>query len=483
MGNKEELIKATQGSSVRSTRRERLVLATQGSSVRSTRRERLVLAANDYYNGRLTGLSDQEYDELLRSEKEFDPTFNIFDYVHYEGQFSKAKHSIKIPVWSKSTDWNLMKTLFEEYVVTPKFDGCSIVAYYLDGKLNNIITRSNEIEGVVQTEKLKNKVPQEVDSKVKAVLCEAVCVESRQKANGLINSKYKQDEVDELLTLMPFDVITTIPMTYIERFKLANLRPLIITPSQAEEIRDKYTCYFNGIGDVPCDGLVGYSDIYPTRPAQILKLYGVDFADTVITKVQPILSYDSMTFSLTYWFNPVELGGSTIKKVGNAGSYKTCREKMLGLGSKVQVRLAKQVIPQIKSSEEWDEKLDQTIYCPYCGDPLVEFEGKLICKNSKCSSILDYFAHKYIRFYQLPEPSPKGSKVIDKTYIPLIFDKAKSDLDFKWYLIAPPRLRSPLTQIQTNDEIVRYVNTLSKSQQRYFKMITKRLVNLKEMKI
>ena len=441
--------------------------------------ELLIIAANDYYNGRLTGMSDEAYDKLLREEKEFDPSFNIFDYVHYDEQYIKVKHSIKIPVWSKSTDWKLMNSLFESYLVTPKFDGCSIVVYYTDGKLNNIITRSNEVEGVIQTKKLKDKVPQEVDSKVKAILCEAVCIESRQKANGLINSKYKQDEVDELLTLMPFDVITTIPMTYSERFKLAGLKPFSINRVQAEEIRDKYTCYFEGIGDIPCDGLVGYSDVYPTKPAQILKLYGMDFADSVITKVQPILSYDSMTFSLTYWFNPVELGGSTIKKVGNAGSYKTCKEKKLGVGSKVQVRLAKQVIPQLKSSDEWDDKLDQTIYCPYCGEPLVEFEGKLVCKNNNCSSIIDYFAHKYIWYYKVKGPKKNFSiRTIEEfnLYCPDFKMRVSNDYNFKWYCIQPPRLRVPLTNIFSNDQIMEYKHTyLSQSQINYMNMIVKNL--------
>ena len=305
-----------------------------------------------------------------------------------------------------------------------------------------------------------------------------MCIESRQKANGLINSKYKQDEVDKLLTLMPFDIITKTPMTYTERFKLAGLKPFIINRVQAEEIKTRYTCYFQGVGEIPCDGLVGYSDVYPTREAQILKLYGIDFADTIITQVQPILSYDSLTFSLTYWFDPVELGGSTIKKVGNAGSYKTCKERKLGVGSKVQVRLAKQVIPQIKSSEGWDDSIDQTIHCPYCREPLEEFEGKLICPNKDCGSIIDYFAHKYISYYKIK--TEKKNYIISSIeefnkYCSHFKLKVSNSYDFKWYCVKPPRVRESLTDITDNDTILDYIRQLSNSQKRYYNMIVRNL--------
>ncbi len=374
-------------------------------------RKSLIEAANNYYAGRPTGVDDATYDSWMDFVKSNNPSFNIFEHVTtIESCEGSIPHTIKIPVFEKH-DFKELESMNEypsDWVFTPKNDGCSIVAYYLDGKLQYILTRSDEQTGKVQTNKLRGKVPNEVNPEIRAILFEAVVPTNRSKANGLINSKYKQDEVDELITLRPFDcILWGRVLPYKDRMDMTGLDYCTLTIQDALSLR--------GQGDepkldgnIPVDGIVVYSNIDPTF-GRIFKFYATNDKETVVDHLEFSTSSKTGLVNIVAHVNPVKIGPTNIRKIGNVGTWETVKSRKLGKGSKVSVFLAKMTIPAIRSENtEWTEEPKPT--CDWCGSPLEEFNGKLICKNLDCGFWEDYFTTKYFNLLR----EKMGSEWVDE---------------------------------------------------------------------
>ena len=420
-------------------------------------RENLIEAANKYYAGEPTGIDDKTYDSWMEYVKLGEPSFNIFEHVKtIESAEGSIPHTIRIPVFEKHDFKELesMKEYPSDWVFTPKNDGCSIVAYYLDGKLQYILTRSDEQTGKVQTNKLRGKVPNEVNPEIRAILFEAVVPTNRSKANGLINSKYKQDEVDELITLRPFDcVLWKRVLPYEERMNLTGLDYCTLTIQDALSLR--------GQGDepkldgnIPVDGIVVYSNVNPTF-GRIFKFYATDDKETVVEKLEFSTSPKTGLVNIVAQVEPVKIGPTNIRRIGNVGTWKTVKERKLGKGSKVSVFLAKMTIPAIRSeNSKWEEEPKPV--CDWCGSPLEEFGGKLVCKNPDCGFWEDYFTTKYFNLLRekmgtewVDEFTVNGKFGIDmlaraEVKSGFLFCKLLRYPKYLFYLLEPPRIQGSI---------------------------------------
>lgn len=342
----------------------------------------LIKSANQYYKGLPTELTDREYDELLSRSEIKDITVYL---DNIEGD--TINHPMNIPVFPKIDDWSRLdelKNSYSEYVITPKYDGCSTIAYYMNGKLTRILTRSNEVNGKDKTKSFWNKYPQEVDTRVLAILGEAlvpVCKsKGRADANGLTNSKYLQDRIDSDLEIHAFDVITSEPMSYIDKIKLTNMYHRELTMDEALFINNTGT--FDGFY---ADGIVIYDNsLRSVSDAKILKLHSAK-ESAITTVVAESLEVSDKTGLLTpkYYLEPVVINNINVKCVGNCGSIDTIESKGLGIGSQVKVHLAKAVIPQISEIISRG-KLPEDRTCPVCGSKVERFQGKFICNNPEC---------------------------------------------------------------------------------------------------
>ena len=423
-------------------------------TVESDEVRKLITAANNYYNGRPTGMTDYDYDLIMNSIKLEFPNFNIFDYVKYDTDSEHAVHPIVIPTFQKVNYDTLKEEVTTDYVLTPKYDGCSIVAYYRNGELFNILTRSNEVEGVVQTEKLKNKVPSTVNPEIRAILFEALTPAHRSAANGLVNSKYKQEEVDKNLFLRPFDcILNTRELGYIDRMNLTGLKYTTLTLQESLTLRgqgDEPKLYIEDWStDVPVDGIVAYSRTNPSF-GRIFKFYMTDAKSSVVTQMHFDQSNDTGFANIVVEFEPVKIGSITVRKAGNPGSWDTVREKKLGIGSQVKIMLTKMTIPYIKENTEYTQEVTPT--CPWCGEEYTEFQGKLICSNKDCGFWVDFFMNRYFNILR----EIKGTEWVDELTV-----KSKYDLDmlarcelvsqvkfssllltpnYLMYILKPPRL-------------------------------------------
>lgn len=420
--------------------------------------DKIIRNANLFYNGHKPEVDDFEYEEGLKELMRQNPSFSIYDYIVYEKQFERVPHTIKFPNFEK-VDFNRLQLECNEsdIVLTCKYDGSSIVAMYSEtGELQNILTRSNEVDGIVQTEKLRKKVPQKVDPQIRAILFEATVEGNRAYSNGLTNSKYKQEEVDELLFLNPFDVILRGRLLgYKQRMDLTGLKYNTLTIQEAlklKELGDEpyYEAEREGkIRKIPVDGIVAYSNVDPLY-GRIYKFYSTQYKISTVTKLTFDPSSETGINNVVVEFEPVKIGAITVKRCGNAGSWKTIKDKKLGVGSQVEVYLAKVTIPAIASNTPWTEEPKPK--CPWCGHELSEFQGKLVCKNLDCSFWEDFFETRYFNILR----EFKGNEWVDEFTVNGKFDinmMAKAELKsgltlsgfitqskYMYYLLKPPRV-------------------------------------------
>ena len=193
--------------------------------------EILVDACKKYYVDSVpTGLLDSEYDELERQAAQ--EGFFVRDYVfntYMQGQRSKNQYIEKIKK-TKVEGISMMAALIKfqsdygkKIYCDLKYDGSSI-AIYLDprtGRVKDITTVGNlnlENFGISQIGKLIGFMPKSFSRGIVAIQCEALVDvtkmpegskdKARQKSNGLINSKYLEDEVNQLLTLRAYRYYT-----------------------------------------------------------------------------------------------------------------------------------------------------------------------------------------------------------------------------------------------------------------------------------
>lgn len=190
----------------------------------------LIDAAKKYWiDSESTGMTDSDFDKLERQAFEEDG-FYARDYVlrkYSVGTRTQNKYIDKIKKFKVegSTMLEAMIKSSEELGIPPeelycvlKYDGTSI-AIYPDpktGKVKKIVTVGNTnlgSFGIDQTWKLIDHIPKQFPIGITAIQCEAVIDlarfsgdpdKARQKANGLINSKYCEAEVSSLLTLRAY---------------------------------------------------------------------------------------------------------------------------------------------------------------------------------------------------------------------------------------------------------------------------------------
>ncbi len=340
----------------------------------------LVKNANLFYNGYSTEVNDAVYDSMMDLVLEDEPGFNIYDYIKYTADGVSVEHTCKYPEFTKEAtfmDFDT-KAKFEELrklgVITPKFDGSSVVVYFKDGELERVVSRGDDKKGFLNTNKLKGKVS---DSKNKDYyLAEAVVSledGGRAKANGLINSRHKQEDVDKYLTLIPFDYQgESNPDIEVTDYKVF------------ERLRAKGEYEYQG-KVYPCDGVV----VYPNKgKLKILKRHYSEIKLSNILDVKWDPSENSGVIHPVAIIDTVELDGTNVSKV-SLGNYEQCVKAGIHIGQKVSVIKANMTIPQIYSFDSTNQVMSNlymnNLSCDHCGSRLVRLGNDVICAHPNCS--------------------------------------------------------------------------------------------------
>lgn len=199
-----------------------------------------------------SGLSDIKIISLL-PETETAPS----DWIKIRAELVKSEQYINFDLCSPDYKSHIIENLGEvrKYdqwwncaivdisdSFSPKMDGCSITAYYKNDKLWYICSRSNDVTGKLKTNYLRDIFPKEIPGIGNTVLmCESVIDliygfdwNSRQQANGLINSKYKAAEVSKFLSFVCYDAINYETNV---RINLDNLRKLLYEVNPNNRLR------------------------------------------------------------------------------------------------------------------------------------------------------------------------------------------------------------------------------------------------------
>lgn len=399
----------------------------------------LVDAARNYWiDSKPTGLSDSEFD-ALESRAAREDGFFVRDYVfqtYLKGTKSKNSYIEKIKKFKvngkmidamKATEQELGVKLYYDL----KYDGSSI-AIYLDsstGKPKRLVTVGNlniADYGVDQSWKLLSFLPAKFPKGIVAIQCEALIdttrlsdidpEKARQKANGLINSKYCDSEVSNLLTLRAYRYYTDDSpegqaikgtdyrdvLGMFQTTRAATDGHILFAPAQIWTLEELETLggefcetdkTVTSTGTFLNDGWVCYNTQGICQRA--LKFAGAGSGSEAIkTKVLSIQWNDQSSKGKDSWsanviVEPVTLKGCVIKKP-SAGSVSKLIKNNITPGATVGIVLANSTIPMVGDVFSTGNGDYQWPTCE-CGYKLssVDVYGSLLkCGNPMCSSRL-----------------------------------------------------------------------------------------------
>lgn len=400
----------------------------------------LICAAKAYWiDSEPTGMSDELFTQLENQAIEEDG-FYVRDYVYEKytkGTKTKNRYIDRIPKYKVPSDKTMAKALeisTKELNLSPsnsyctlKYDGSSI-AIYLDpttGRPLRIVTVGNlnlNNFGIDQTWKLMKFLPQSFPLGIVAVHCEALVdttlltdpETARQKANGLINSKHSQEEVDELLTIRAFRYFTD-RSEYGQLISKTDFKEVlysfqvvkddtgrtIFAPAQIWTVEEavKLGSFLDtdrtqtGTGTFLNDGWVLYNSTGKVQRA--LKYPGAGSGSEAIkTLVQEIQWNDQTPKGRDSWsanvlVDPVSIKGSTIRKP-SAGSVGKLVREGISPGAVVGIVLANSTIPKVGDVFQ-KGNLDYNFPICSCGYRMSEkdiFGSHLKCGNTMCTQRL-----------------------------------------------------------------------------------------------
>lgn len=293
-------------------------------------------------------------------------------------------------------------------VVEPKIDGLTVV-YYPDGKMvsrgnghvGEILINANDIIGL----------PKPLDKPVRMEVCidkdvyitiPGVNKNPRNLAAGILRRKTKTGDV-KYLTYYAYNILGS---DLSEENQLIALRQngFKTVDYVKLESRSKYGDYFKKMSALatcclaPTDGIVikcnlpeialnaGITAHHPNNMVAFKFVSKVE--ETTITNIE--WSRGRNTYTPVAVFESVVLGGSTITKA-SLHNLNIMKQLNVKVGSKAQVTLKNEIIPQILSCEDTDKSVNVVTpqICMYCGSELeVNESQQLICPNNDCSYLM-----------------------------------------------------------------------------------------------
>jgi hypothetical protein len=392
----------------------------------------LQCARNYWVLSKPTGISDEEFDKIeeqarlegleLRDEVFRELAGTRYKNADYITQVSKikAKTNLYDAIKNYSIESNDIKILW-----TPKYDGSSIVSYFNDkGLCYRVVTaggNNRSGEGIDQTWKLRKYFPKlDPDLKIKAIQCECLVDlnsysdRARQKANGLVNSKDMEDEVDRLLCIRGFRYFTDNPKpTYYNNLN-SGLIPSVkndygikFSMGQAfttEELLSINSDIINGdelptnTGKFNFDGFVAYDEYGNLITAIKSHDGGKQEASSIESMIwNNQLSKGKDGWSLNVKLNPpVEVKGSLIRKPSSGGVPRALRDG-ISIGALVTVCLSGSTIPYIEVLKPGNGDMQYpNCSCGYQMSSKDIFGSNIKCGNPNCSErynrMVDYLS-------------------------------------------------------------------------------------------
>ena len=381
------------------------LLAQTGTVDKATLQEHLKRL---YYEEGNSPITDAEYDEL----------FGDKDYVGYtveqNGPWSVLPHRIpmgslnKLKTWEQAEDWLKDKG---NVVWEPKLDGLSIELVYEFGILKHAILRGGGTEGedILKNAKNFQYVPNEiphaadyVSVRGEVVISQSAFIQLRQVSDDNYSNRRNcvpgicrryDGKYSDYLSFWAYDIIEIVNEVDDKREYSAELEKLTTLYNygfklpfayniMTEEDYNKYADMRDTAEEFQMDGLVIKTNDMQHQIA--LKFEPNGERTTVTSYTWEVGSTGKLVPVI--WFEPVNIGGSTLKKASGA-SLKAVRALNAPVGSIVEVKKMNDVIPKVtKCVKPSNNSIEQSIpkVCPVCGCGLVEQGSDLYCPNTIC---------------------------------------------------------------------------------------------------
>lgn len=407
--------------------------------------------ANLFYNGEVTEVSDFVYDSMISLILKQDPTFDVYQYIKYKDGIRTYHDENIFRDFDKKADIANIDTeeKFNEYckyyIPCPKWDGSSIVIYYdINGNLEKIISRGDDETGLLNTDKFRNMVPNK--STMRCAFAEVlVDVDngSRARANGLVNSKFLQDDVEQLAHPIIWDYLghngihqvdTTHKLNYKQFCQIRDTAKLTVTLNNKEYV-------------FPCDGIVGYPIDNDNQTIDIHKLYYSEAKETTLTNIEWLVSENSGIIHPKANFPTVVLDDTNVSKA-SLYNYQYIIDNSIYKGMKIKVAKANLTIPKIIEFINPDENKSQNyinnVTCPHCGAKLIPYgEADCICSNVNCTWWYTFF---YCKFFDTGFLTTEEETMLSETL--------PNDFEYIKKIITTDRI---IKYFRTPENIVNYV--------------------------
>lgn len=360
----------------------------------------------DYYLGLLKFL-DPNHELVTKTAHGYFPESNHLKKESHQffcGSLEKIKET-DTQIWTDKT-----------FIVTPKFDGGSVVAYYNNGVLSKILSRGDGEEGFDITRNLIHAVPTTINDKnITAVRGEVMisfesaeqlnATHPRNKAVGLSQSINSDPEELKTLKIIFYDLPED---TGPEIEILSKLRGLGFTIPFFNKFNNwnefkKFANSHNKTqitiselgGTFPIDGLVLTLE---NRQKSVAYKFANDIGESEVLGISWQLSRTGRYVPVLN-IKPIQLSGANISRV-TANNFEWLTQSQAGVGSIINIVRSNEVIPMLVGVKQPSTDFCIPDICEECGSPLIRIGKDLMCNNSACDSKNHNAIRKILAFYK-----------------------------------------------------------------------------------
>ena len=390
-----------------------------------------IFKANIAYRNGKPFMSDEEYDLLLESLKKKD--FNLYKQVRpmlLEPTPGNKAESVELPVVVGSleklrngydeeiSEWDKNQNA-QEYIISSKVDGLSLLLCYYNGELKLITTRGDGRVGENKTDKLAPIAPKllygDLANGLVIIRGEGVLTEDsfntlnrvkgfsyrsrRNAAVGLVNadSKKHAELAKKYLTLIAYQI-------YKSQCNFSKYSDVLkalddagfYTPKaeivKAGSLNSKslMALYEDHIysEDFDIDGLVIQNNHIFNECDKLIPKHSIAFKANKLVDFTEIVGYEwevSKDGSLrpVAKVKPLIMNGATITRA-SAYNSEWIEENKCGVGAKVVLQMQGDIIPGIVEVKEPSTEYKFPEICPCCGSKIIR-DGKFhYCSNPSC---------------------------------------------------------------------------------------------------
>ena len=356
-------------------------------------------------------IDDATYDNLLAQLKQIDEqTYENLKQQLFDSKTGKVKHKYVVGSLNKITKPEEVEGFIDTnktYIITPKLDGASIVLYFNDGKLQKAVTRGTSTEGEDRTEKAKLIVPNTIDYKGELIVRGEIIISkvnfkqyenefknARNFVAGIFNRKGDFEQIVKDFDIVVFEIMgenkpqnEQIELLKSLGFKTVMYELVKFDKTNAFEYLANKLQTWKQTYEYEIDGLVLTPEDYEFENVKY-PVNKVAFKENIEKAISEVIDIEWQTTRTgkivpVVIINPVELNGSTVKRVSmfNAEYLKKAKA---GIGAIVSVIKAGEIIPKIDEVIKPSEQFNIPTKCPVCGSPVKQNGLDIECSNEQC---------------------------------------------------------------------------------------------------